>query len=397
MNIIIITCVLPWRLNSGGAQAQFNMIDHLRKKHNITIIFPEDSQNKMVYAKELQQIWPDVKLRPYSIWKQMLYPRFLKDKTERAFKLAFTPESERFKVQRALKHYGIYPSNGFMHFVNNIIKEEHADIVQVEFYPCLWLVRGLPDNVRKIFIHHELRYIKNERTIIAYHPTEKELKWMYELKQEELDDLNRYDTVVTLTQQDKDYLQRDGVCKPIYVSPAAINTEISPFCPWNHRLAFVGSFSHQPNVEGIDWYMNEVLPLLQKAPILEIIGKGWPTKYKTKDINTLGFVDDLHEVTSGSIMIVPILSGSGMRMKILEAAAMSMPIITTTVGVEGLNFKHGDSCIIADSPQEFASAIKQLSENEDICRKLGEQANKVFRENYSKDILAEVRNKVYSL
>lgn len=397
MNIIIITCVLPWRLNSGGAQAQFNMIDHLRKKHNITIIFPEDSQNKMVYAKELQQIWPDVKLRPYHIWKQMLYPRFLKDKAERAFKLAFTPESERFKVQRALKHYGIYPSNGFMHFVNNIIKEEHADIVQVEFYPCLWLVRGLPDNVRKIFIHHELRYIKNERTIMAYHPTEKELKWMYELKQEELDDLNRYDTVVTLTQQDKDYLQRDGVCKPIYVSPAAINTEISPFCPWNHRLAFVGSFLHQPNVEGIDWYMNEVLPLLQKAPLLEIIGKGWPTKYKTKDINTLGFVDDLHEVTSGSIMIVPILSGSGMRMKILEAAAMSMPIITTTVGVEGLNFKHGDSCIIADSPQEFASAIKQLSENEDICRKLGEQANKVFRENYSKDILAEVRNKVYSL
>jgi len=203
--------------------------------------------------------------------------------------------------------------------------------------------------------------------------------------------------VVTLTQQDKDYLQRDGVCKPIYVSPAAINTEISPFCPWNHRLAFVGSFLHQPNVEGIDWYMNEVLPLLQKAPLLEIIGKGWPTKYKTKDINTLGFVDDLHEVISGSIMIVPILSGSGMRMKILEAAAMSMPIITTTVGVEGLNFKHGDSCIIADSPQEFASAIKQLSENEDICRKLGEQANKVFRENYSKDILAEVRNKVYSL
>ena len=397
MNIIIITCVLPWRLNSGGAQAQFNMIDHLRKKHNITIIFPEDSQNKMVYAKELQQIWPDVKLRPYRIWKQMLYPRFLKDKAERALKLAFTPESERFKVQRALKHYGIYPSNGFMHFVNNIIKEEHADIVQVEFYPCLWLIRGLPDNVRKIFIHHELRYIKNERTIMAYHPTEKELKWMYELKQEELDDLNRYDTVVTLTQQDKDYLQRDGVCKPIYVSPAAINTEISPFCPWNHRLAFVGSFLHQPNVEGIDWYMNEVLPLLQKAPLLEIIGKGWPTKYKTKDINTLGFVDDLHEVTSGSIMIVPILSGSGMRMKILEAAAMSMPIITTTVGVEGLNFKHGDSCIIADSPHEFASAIKQLSENEDICRKLGEQANKVFRENYSKDILAEVRNKVYSL
>ena len=397
MNITIITCVLPWRLNSGGAQAQFNMIDRLRKKHNITIIFPEDSQNRMEYARELQQIWHDVKLKPFRIWQQMLYPRFVMDKAERAFKLLFTPGSERFKVQRALKHYGIYPSNGFMRFVNNVIKEEKADIVQVEFYPCLWLVRGLPDNVRKIFIHHELRYIKNERTITAYHPTEEEIQWMENLKREEIEDLDKYDTIVTLTQQDKDYLQRDGVRKPIYVSPAAINTETSPFCPWNHKLAFVGSYLHQPNVEGIDWYVNEVLPLLCDAPALEIIGKGWPERYITKEVRTLGFVEDLHESIAGSIMIVPILSGSGMRMKILEAAAMSMPIVTTTVGVEGLNFKNGESCIIADSPQDFAAAINELAKDEAKCRKLGEEANKVFEKNYSKKILAEIRERVYSL
>ena len=397
MNITIITCVLPWRLNSGGAQAQFNMIDRLRKKHHITIIFPEDSQNKMAYAKELQQKWPDVKLKPYRIWRQMLYPRFLKDKAERAFKLIFTPNDERFKVQRALKHYGIYPSYGFMQFVNKTIKEEKTDIVQVEFYPCLWLVRELPQDVRKVFIHHELRYKKNERTVMAYHPTEAELKWMDDLKREELEDLDRYDTIVTLTQQDKDYLLQEGVKKPIMVSPAAINSEMTPFVPWNSRLAFVGSYMHHPNLEGIDWYRNEVMPLLHDAPLLEIIGKGWPDKYSGERVKLLGFVENLHDAISGSIMIVPILSGSGMRMKILEAAAMSMPIVTTTVGVEGLKFIHGKSCIIADSPKDFATAIEKLAQDKEMCQMIGEEANKVFKENYSKDILAEVRNQVYAL
>ena len=87
MNITIITCVLPWKLQSGGAQAQFNMIDQLRKKHHITLIFPEDFQNKISAMKELQLIWPDVKLVAYPIWRQLLYPRFVHDKAERAFRL----------------------------------------------------------------------------------------------------------------------------------------------------------------------------------------------------------------------------------------------------------------------------------------------------------------------
>ena len=396
MNITIITCVLPWKLNSGGAQAQFNMIDQLRKKHYITLIFPEDSQNKMANMRELQQKWPDVKLKPFRLWRQLFYPRFVHDKAERALKLLLTPDSERFKIQRALKHYGIYPSWDFMRFIRKVVEEEHTDVIQVEFYPCLWLAGSLPKDVRKVFIHHELRYIKTERYIMSYHPTEQEVQWMRHLKREELADLEKFDMVVTLTQQDKDYLRQEGVRTPIFVSPAAFNTEVSPYKEWNQKLAFVGSYLHHPNLEGIDWYINEVLPLLQEKPLLEIIGKGWPERYQSEHVTTRGFVEDLRQAIHGSIMIVPILSGSGMRMKILEAAAMSMPIITTTVGVEGLKFKHRESCIIADTPQDFAKAIQLLASDSQLCQSLGEQANQVFKENYSKEVLAQVRNQIYA-
>ncbi len=396
MNITIITSVMPWKLLSGGAQAQFNMIDTLRKVHHITLIFHEDFQNKISAMKELQQMWPEVKLVVFPLWRQLLYPRFVIDKAERAFKLLVMPNSKRFKVQRALMHYGVYPSRDFMRFVNRIIQEEHTDVIQVEFYPCLYLGRHLPSNIRKIFIHHELRFVKNERIIPSYHPTEKEIKWMKELKQEELDDLDRYDTIVTLTQQDKDTLLHEGIKKPIHVSPAAVNTPSTPYRPWNHKLSFVGSYLHHPNIEGIDWYMNQVMPLMKDIPLLEIVGKGWTDKYQTDHTMTKGYVENLSEVLEGSIMIVPILSGSGMRMKILEAAAMSLPVITTSIGVEGLLFRHEVSCIVADTPQDFANAIARLSHDAKLSQTLGEQANKVFQEHYSKEALAAIRNEIYT-
>lgn len=395
MNITIITCVLPWKLQSGGAQAQFNMIDQLRKKHHITLIFPEDFQNKISAMRELQQIWPDVKLAVYPLWRQLLYPRFLHDKAERAFKKIFTPNSERFKVQRALMHYGIYPSRDFVRFIKQTIRQEHTDIIQVEFYPCLRLAKYLPADIKRIFIHHELRFVKNERTMTVCRPTEKETEWMKELKKEELDDLNVFDAIVTLTQQDKETLLQEEIKKPVYVSPAAVNTESLPYKSWNHRLSFVGGFMHQPNQEGIDWYLKEVVPLMNGIPSLDIIGKGWPDKYNTPHVTTLGYVENLSEAIHGSIMIVPILSGSGMRMKILEAAAMSMPIVTTSVGVEGLKFTHNESCLIADTPHDFALAIERLANDAQLCQALGERANTVFLANYSKEVLAEVRNKIY--
>lgn len=403
MNIVIISILLPYPLNSGGAQAQFNFIDKLRKKHKITFVFPENAQNKYSAMRKLQELWPEVTFKPYSYFSQLTDLSFFFSKIVRALKIKFCFNSERFKVERILKPYGYSLNSRFGKFITKTISAVKADIVQVEFYPFLSLVDALPQDVLKVFIHHEIRYIRNERMVADFTLTEKEQRLRDEVKVKEISDLNKYDRVVTLTQNDKEVLEKVGVKSPIFVSPAAVDTECKPYKGWNGNITFLGGYGHAPNKEGMDWFINEVIPLLTAKNAskikLDIIGKGWPKDYEkisdSYEIKLRGFVEHLSDAVCGTIMIVPILSGSGMRMKILEAAALGVPFITTSVGVEGLKFKTMDSCIIADTADDFAKGLLLLMSDDALRCRLTENAAKIFEENYSVNGLSEIRNKVY--
>lgn len=398
MNITIITNVFPYPLNSGGAQAQFNMVDMLRKKHNISIIFTEDSSNRMSAMRSLSKLWPEVKFFPFRYVRQMCYPLFFKDKAIRAFKLKFKYDDPRFQVERALKPHGVYFSKDFRTFVNRVVSGTKTDIVQVEFFPCLGAVECLASNVKKIFIHHEIRFVRNRRLLGNINLTQREHEKELAVKELEIRRLNMYDAVVTLTETDKDILERNGVIVPIFVSPAAVNTKKIPYKAWNGKMLFIGGYGHLPNKEGIDWFISRVMENLDKSVPLQIVGAGWPLSYERENDNVklLGFVERLEDIAPGSIMIVPILTGSGMRMKILEAAAMNIPFVTTSVGVEGLDFKNEESCLVADTPEDFAKALKRLFIDEDLREFIAHNASALWERKYSVKALSEVRDDIYT-
>ena len=403
MNILILTIILPYPLDSGGAQAQYNMIDNLRHKHNITLVFPENRTNSIRAMEELKRRWPEVDIRPYRFVRQMMNSRFLFSKIKRAFKKMFCKGSERFMVEWMLTPYGYPVDDFFASFVKSLVKEKNTDVIQVEFYPYLNFVHKLPAEVRKVFIHHEIRYIRNRRLLADVKMLPHEVEFMEKISRQEIYDLNCYDTVVTLTDVDRKELQSAGVTVPIVVSPASVNAQLMDYAGWNGKITFIGGYGHTPNQEGMDWFINKIIPLInwEKYPgtSVQIIGGGWPSSYNNEalpvKVECKGFVQDLAQVAKGSIMIVPILSGSGMRMKILEAAAMGLPMITTTVGVEGLDFENEKSCIIADTPQEFAMAVDKLMENELLRRRLTDTARVVYERKYSAKATSEIRNKVY--
>lgn len=396
-NILIITAIFPYPLTSGGAQAQFGIVNVLRKEHNITIMFNQDRVNTLVKMKQLSEMWSDVRFVPYLFLTQMLNPRFLFNIAKRGFQTFFTPNNKHFQIDRAIRSISIHKSRRLERFIRNVIEKYDIDIVQTEFYPTIDLVSCLPDNVRKVYIQHEIHFIKNERMFRNLELNSREQRRFQESRDFEIASLNAYDEVVTLTQKDKEILEESGVKTPIYVSPAAVLSTEKPYQEFDGRLTFLGSKSHVPNCEGVAWMLEKVAPLLKSdpKPSLDLIGKGWNEVSSDLTVKTYGYVEDLSPVLRGSIMIVPILSGSGMRMKILEAAANSVPIITTTVGVEGLDFENGVSCLIADTPQEFAGAIDSLVGDKALCRRLGESANNVYRTKYTAKILAQVRNELY--
>lgn len=400
MNLLIITSSFPYPLQSGGAQAQYNFINALRHEHQIHLVFPVNANNTLAAMTELQTQWPEVVFHPYSYARQLLSPGFLFGKMRRALDLKLRAGSPRFVTHRTLQRYGYVMNADFRHFVEDIIAQHSIELVEIDFYPYLHFVHQLPSSVRKVFIQHEIRYVRNERLLADIELTPSERQLMEAVREEEIADMNCYDHVITLTSVDREELLRSGVRVPVSVSPAAVSSPHRDYKGWDGRILFLGSSTHTPNSDGLRWFLERVAPLVDwkagGASELCIIGKGWdsmglPASVGGLKLTYAGFVSNLAGTLPGGLMIVPILSGSGMRMKILEASAMSLPFLTTTVGVEGLDFRNDEACLIADSPEAWAESLTRLMLSEELRRALATEANRVYQSLYSVGALSERR------
>ncbi len=149
-------------------------------------------------------------------------------------------------------------------------------------------------------------------------------------------------------------------------------------------MLFLGSFRHLPNQEGLEWFTRHVLPrILQQRPNarLVVIGSDPPQRHSlpgnTDAIELVGFVDDVMEpLRRYSLFVCPILSGSGVRVKLLEAFASGIPVVSTTIGAEGLTSSDGDICGLADDPQLFADTAARLLSDKAAARDLAIRARK---------------------
>ena len=290
----------------------------------------------------------------------------------------------------------------YIDFVNYIVDKYRIDIVQIEMNQ-LPVVLTLPSNVKKIFIHHELRYVVNSLKIQMMQKTPYRLANGELSKICEIGLLNKCDAVITLSSTDRQKLINEGVYIPVYTSFAVVN-ECNNINSNNedHVLSFVGPSIHSPNYIGLKWFLENCWSdLLKINPSyqLKIIGQWSEDKQneirqKYKNVEFLGFVPNLAEALNNTIMIVPITVGSGIRMKILEAASLGIPFVSTTVGAEGLPFENGRDCFKADTPESFVKAIVDLKDKF-LREKFAQNANTIVKENYSMSALRKNRLEIY--
>lgn len=402
-SILIITSFLPYPIHSGGEQAQFNMIEALRKNCKIGIIFPLNRDNRVADVEALSLLWPEVRLFPYPLISQYIHLPFLIQKARRfLYKKLLHKVS---LVKDALDRTDFLTSKAYIDFINKAIAETKPDIIQVEFIQNLNIGGLLPKSLKKIFVHHEIGFVMTDRMLKNVSLTNKQQNKKKQKKRQEIARLNQYDGIITLTETDKDVLEKSGVKPPIYVSPAAVNTREKEYDGWNGLIVFVGGYYHRPNQEGMDWFLREVTPCVDwsKYPQtqLKIVGLGWPTSYEGNfnglTVHLTGYVDDLSEHVSRTLMIVPLLTGSGMRMKILDASALSVPFVSTSVGAEGLNFSDGDTCMIADGAIVFAKALEKLMNDHSLREVIARKAHHLYKENYSLESLVERRKEIYKV
>ena len=401
--ILIITSSPPFPLISGGYQAQFHFIGELLKEMDVSVCFEVNDQNYSGYT-ELLKIWEGATFYPLFNIRQkktlLYFYRWIKSvirNFKREILLLF--KSQLVQIEDSIKyqsfiHQPIFPQNArIVDHVAGILSENQFDVIQIDFISLAPLVYILPEDAVRILVHHEIRYIRIQREMDLFKNVDAfDLCRFGAIKDEEITLLKKFTKIITLTEKDKEILSLDIPPEKIYASPATISqekTKEGPYIPFINKLVFIGSSNHLPNADGLEWFIDQVLPEVEEQIPdirLEIIGR-WDKHfikiYHRKNINFLGYIKDLNTAFSSSVLIVPIRIGSGMRLKIIEAINHKVPFITTNIGVEGLNFENDIDCIIADSPSGFAKGIHYLSENPAKQQVLISNASEKLSKEYS--------------
>ncbi|MGA3315844.1 MAG: glycosyltransferase [Candidatus Korobacteraceae bacterium] len=157
-----------------------------------------------------------------------------------------------------------------------------------------------------------------------------------------------------------------------------------------HTIVYQGGMDWYPNRDALEYFVRQVLPLVQKqVPEVRLIaaGRNPAPEFKAlfSDVTALEFTGTLPDlrpvIAKAAVAVVPLRIGSGTRLKILEAGAMRKAMVSTSIGVEGLNFEAGKEILIADDPVTFARHVVELLHDSARRKTLGEAArNKVVHE-----------------
>ncbi len=195
---------------------------------------------------------------------------------------------------------------------------------------------------------------------------------------------SRFDRVVWVTKEDRKAVCSQGNAggRGDLVIPIAVDAKAhepvkrtEPF-----RVTFVGGMHWPPNLEGISWFVEQVWPKVARtepSAILTLIGKGVSRKLHGQcsggRIEIAGYVRDLQQyISETAVFLVPIQSGAGMRVKILDAWCWGLPVVSTTVGAEGLRTATGENLLIADDEQTFADSVIRVLQNSDVAQRLSD-------------------------
>jgi glycosyltransferase involved in cell wall biosynthesis len=143
-------------------------------------------------------------------------------------------------------------------------------------------------------------------------------------------------------------------------------------------VTFLGGLHWPPNAEGVRWFVEEIWPVIARAvpgAVFTVIGKPGLRHRAHQDraarIEETGYVEDVRRyVEETAVFVVPLKAGAGMRVKILDAWCWGLPVVSTTVGAEGLAASDGDHLMLADDAPAFASGVIEILGNQVLAERL---------------------------
>ena len=397
--ILYLTQVLPYPLNTGARVRQYYVLRQLARTHEVTLVAFVRSDDKPEHIAHLKTICHAVYTVPMvrSRWRDV--------------RAAVKGLVTRLPMVIARDEIAAMQQTLARLMASETFDVVQADQVSMSSY-------GLQcKNARHVLDLHNAMYLVTER--LAAHESNPLKRLIYQrearaLARYEAELCAQYNRVTFVTDEDRQLIEqqiarwdmrtpdRRFMTIPICIDPSD-KLPIKPVAQ-PQRVTAMGVMFWPPNAEGVLWFAQEIWPRIhaqQPHLIFTIAGKKPPEYltqlHGTQGIEVLGFVPEVETVLAEtSVFVVPLRAGGGMRVKILDTWSWALPIVSTSIGAEGIDIRDGENILIADSPEAFSNAVLRAVNDAALNQKLRANGRQWVEEKYDWKTIYRAWDEVYA-
>lgn len=264
-----------------------------------------------------------------------------------------------------------------VHFVQNAL-------------PCIPIIRRHSPGTRIAVDTVDLAHLRLWRESLVTGLQELTVQ-AYRAYEREVAAFRRADLVIAISPLEEKIIARmaPGIRTTVIPVMADPWPEVKPYAG-RQGLLYLGSFFHRPNVDAVLYLIRYIWPRIQQllpGATLHIVGHGLPEEIRAlagDGVRVHGYVPSRQSYFERCrLMVAPIRYGAGIKTKIVEAMAAGLPVVTTSIGAEGMDIVPGENALVADSPMAFARAVAEVYLNEGLWNRLSRGGQDLVRRRYS--------------
>jgi sugar transferase (PEP-CTERM/EpsH1 system associated) len=356
LRVLIIAPVVPYPPITGARVRQYNLIKQLSRRHKVTLVCFDELQSGHGHAPELTRYCESVHVFPINHPSLTSVCDYVSSGRPAAVVACTSGEAKET--------------------VTRLIIERPFDVVNVHTYYTaenLGSSNGLPT----VIVEHALQFVASQRFARVAGLIKGKVIEMDALRQRlwQLRVWNRFDVCAVCSEADSQLMQPLFRDKSIRIVPNGVDCDYFDYYSVSERarntLVFVGNLRYVANRDAMQYFCLRILPRIRERlgnVKLWIVGNEPPRSIRRlgnmKGVFVTGTVSDVRPyLRTASVFVSPLRVGSGTRLKVLEAMAVGAPVVSTSIGCEGLEAQHGEHVLLADDEVSFAdSVVSVLSE-----------------------------------
>jgi polysaccharide biosynthesis protein PslH len=378
MNILLFTPLLPWPPHDGMRIRISETLRYLSRKHRLTLLTSVSHDRELENLGALSQVCERIvtTTRTHEIWRVL-------------------PRLARGLLHRIPLFPSQYYERNLARQLHHLSSSENFDIIHIESTALAPYLTDISAHSRakKILATHNIDSIKFQREKQFASWDRRGLGVMVDnlyFESWEKRVICQFDGVTVVSNLEKTWIESNAPQTPVELVPNGVDTRFfhpMPSLRPEQSIVFTGLMDYPPNIDAVVWFSDHILPALQaQVPGIrfKIVGSRPHPKVvelgNRSGIEVTGEVPDIRPyLAEASALVVPLRSGAGTRLKILQALAMERPVISTSVGAEGLDVTPGGNILIADTVDQFVHHVRGLPET---SARLGKAAGELVRNKY---------------